>query len=41
MSSWNKKILEYEIETCLHKARRGCFYSWNKKILEYEIETAG
>ena len=38
---WNKKILDYEIET----KKVDDYYldtglGWNKKILDYEIETA-
>ena len=40
MLSWNKKILDYEIETCqLNRQERIVVISWNKKILDYEIET--
>ena len=40
--SWNKKILDYEIETisCRVRADFSTRPSWNKKILDYEIETA-
>ena len=39
--SWNKKILDYEIETILSPLHTPHFsIGWNKKILDYEIETA-
>ena len=37
---WNKKILDYEIETYRYDASSGGWdFGWNKKILDYEIET--
>ena len=37
--SWNKKILDYEIETCSPVVFAWNGLCWNKKILDYEIET--
>ena len=37
--SWNKKILDYEIETLFRSILHRLHFSWNKKILDYEIET--
>ena len=36
---WNNKILDYEIETLIKKAKYWLFIAWNNKILDYEIET--
>ena len=39
-NSWNKKILDYEIETLNEGVEsRLALLRWNKKILDYEIET--
>ena len=40
--SWNKKILDYEIEIhYLNQVSQARRFRWNKKILDYEIEILG